>query len=252
MNEGNNELTEKEKKNYRVLRIIIQAILLVVIVGGLIALTVFLYPYFIKINTNEEYRTVVIDKINSYGHFSWAIILLAQIIQTILAVIPSGPIVILSGMLYNPFVSILLCLVGQTIGCLIVYFLVKLLGYRFIALFYDPEKIKNSKLLKSESKTEVLMFGYLLIPALPKDIVAFIAPFTKVKWYSFLLINFVARILMTTVSVLMGSSLLNGNFYIAIILACISFILSLLCFIFNKKIVDFLDKFKNKKNIKTE
>ena len=90
------------------------------------------------------------------------------------------------------------------------------------------------------------MFGYLLIPALPKDIVSFVAPFTKIKIKNFILINLIARIPMTIVTVFMGSSLISGAYTIAIVLGVISLLLAILCFSFNGKIVSFLEKKQNK------
>lgn len=240
------ELDQKQKNKYKIIRIIIQIALLAIILGACIAITVMVYPYMMKINDDPGYRQIVIDKIESFGSFSWAIILLAQIFQTILAVIPSGPIVMISGMMYNPFVSVILCIIGQTIGGIIVFFLVKLLGYKFIALFFNPDKLKENKILANETRSEVLIFGYLLIPALPKDIIAFLAPFTKITWYKFGLISLIARIPMTIVTVFMGSSLITGDYFIAIILAVFSTLLAAVCFIFNKRIVNYLDKLKEK------
>lgn len=243
------ELSVEKKKKYKRIRIIIQIIVIALVSIALIYLTVKLFPIAIKIQKNEEYRNKVLDKIESYGSYSWLLILTAQIVQTVLAIIPAGPIVIISGMLYNPFVSIALCIVGQTIGAVLVFLLVKALGVKFLALMIDPEQVKNSKLLRSETKTEVLMFGYYLVPALPKDIIAFVAPFTKVKLRNFIIINLIARIPMTTVSVLMGSSIISGSYWASITLAIISGLLALLCFIFNNKIVLLIDKIAKKEEL---
>jgi uncharacterized membrane protein YdjX (TVP38/TMEM64 family) len=202
-----------------------------------------------KIQKDEVFRIEFTEKIRSYGYLSFFLVLAAQILQCVLAIIPSGPIVMISGMLFNPFVAVIVCLLGQTIGGLIIYYLVKLLGYNFIALFIDPDKIKNSKLIANKNRTNVLMFGYLLIPALPKDIVSFVAPFTKIKIKEFILISFIARIPMTIVTVLMGSSIIDGRYILVTILAIISLLLALLCFIFNKKIVNYLE---NRSSLKTK
>ena len=229
------EMNESKKKKYKIIRIIIQIILLILILTAVIYLTIKFYPIFIKINEDEVYRNEVVEKIRSYGIWSSMIIILAQVLQTILAFIPSGPIVMISGILFNPFIAVIVCVIGQTLGGICVYFLVKLLGYKFIALFINPDQIKNSRFLKNTTKCEVLMFGYLLIPALPKDLVAFVAPFTNIKVKNFILINLIARIPMTIVTVFMGNSLISGSYWIATILAITSFVLAILCFIFNKK-----------------
>ncbi len=238
------EMNESKKKKYKIIRIIIQIILLILILTAVIYLTIKFYPIFIKINEDEVYRNEVVEKIRSYGIWSSMIIILAQVLQTILAFIPSGPIVMISGILFNPFIAVIVCVIGQTLGGICVYFLVKLLGYKFIALFINPDQIKNSRFLKNTTKCEVLMFGYLLIPALPKDLVAFVAPFTNIKVKNFILINLIARIPMTIVTVFMGNSLISGSYWIATILAITSFVLAILCFIFNKRIVAFLERKK--------
>ena len=223
------ELTEKRKKKYKIIRMIIQIIILILLIGALIYGTIKLFPVFLKIQNDEEYRNYIIGRINNLGSWSW------------LAIIPSGPIVMISGVMFSPAVAVILCVVGQTLGGLCVYFLIKLFGVRFLALFIDPDKIKESRFLKNETRCEVLMFGYLLIPALPKDIVSFVAPFTKITPLKFTIINLIARIPMTIVTVFLGSSLITGAYHIAIILGSISFVLALICFIFNNKIVKLLE-----------
>lgn len=243
-----NELSEKKKKNLKIARIIIQAILL----GGILAVCIVailkLYPIFMKINSDEIYRQELVEQIKSTGGFSWLILVGIQIIQTILAVIPAGPVVIISGMIYNPFLATIICLVGQTIGAVIVIYLVKLFGYTFISLFIDPEQTKKFKILKDGKRCGVLMFSYLLIPLLPKDPIAFIVPFTKVKVKHFVWINLLARTPMTIVSVIFGNSLMTGQYLLAIILGGACAILALLCFIYNKKIVNIIDKLTMKKD----
>ena len=212
------ELSEHKKKKYKVIRLIIQIVLILLIISLLIWATIKLYPMFAKIQKDVVYREKIVEQIQSYGGWSWLIIIAAQILQTILAVIPSGPIVMISGILFHPLIAAILCIIGQTLGGICVYYLVKLLGYRFVAIIMNPDKIKESRFLKNTKRCEVLMFGYLLIPALPKDIVAFVAPFTKIKVKNFILINMIARIPMTIVTVFMGSSLINGSYIVAIVL----------------------------------
>ena len=246
------EVDPEKAKRYKIVRIIIEAVTLTLLTGLLIWVLIKYLPYFIVLSKNEEMRNEFIQKIKGYGPASFFIILGLQIFQVIFMIIPSGPIVIASGVVLNPFLAVLVCLLGQTIGGIIVYILVKLLGYDFLALFVDPNKIKNSKLFGNRTQTEVMMFGYLMIPALPKDIVAFIAPFTKVNVWRFSLINIVARIPMTIVSVMLGTAIVDGNYVLAFVLAGLSGLCALLCFIFNKKIVNFLDRNKKVETVEVE
>ena len=240
-------ILDEKSKRYKVVRIIIQSILLVLLLLGVVIDCVKLYPIFIRIQNDEVYRNEIVEQIQSTGIWGGLILILIQVVQTILAIIPSGPVVIIAGMMYEPWIAVLICLVGQTLGALLVICLVKLFGYTFISLFVDLEKVKQFKILKNEKKCAVLMFSYSLIPLMPKDPLAFVVPFTKVKTWVFLIIIFVARIPMTIVSVVFGNSLINGEFGFGFIIAGISAILALLCFIYNNKIVDYLDKILEKK-----
>lgn len=242
-------MEEEKKKKLRIIRITIQVILLVVLIGICIYAMIQLYPIFERVQKDEEYRNYIIEQLNSFGSFSWIILMLLQVVQTVLAIIPAGPVVIVTGMMYHPALAVIICLVGQTLGALVVIGLVKLFGYSFLALFIDPEQPKKFKLLQDGKRCGVLMFSYLLIPFLPKDPIAFIVPFTKVKVRWFILINIIARTPMTIVSVLFGNTLITGNFTVGIIIGCLSAGVAGLCFIFNKKIVAFIDKITTKKTL---
>ena len=236
-----------ESKRYKVVRIIIQSILLALLLFGVVIACFKLYPIFIRIQNDEMYRNEIVEQIQSTGIWGGLILISIQVVQTILAIIPSGPVVIIAGMMYEPWIAVLICLIGQTLGALLVIGLVKLFGYTFISLFVDLEKVKQFKILKNEKKCAVLMFSYSLIPLLPKDPLAFVVPFTKVKTWVFLVITFVARTPMTIVSVVFGNSIISGEFGLGIIIAGISLLLAILCFIFNNRIVNYLDKILVKK-----
>ena len=241
-------MEEDKKRKYKIIRIVIQIILIGIIIGLAIFACVKLYPIFNRMQKDEVYLEEVLTRIRSYGNISWLILIGMQIIQTVLAIIPAGPVVIITGILYHPVLAIIICLVGQTLGALVVIGLVKLFGYSFLALFIDPDQPKKFKLLNDGARCGVLMFSYLLIPFLPKDPIAFIVPFTKVKVRYFILINIFARLPMTIVSVIFGNSLITKNYLAAIIIGSISLILSILCFAFNKQIVAWLDKFSSRKS----
>lgn len=235
------ELNDEQKKRLGRIRLVIQITFIVLILAVCIYAIIVLYPIFMRIQNDETYRNEILVKIQSFGSWSWVILTLIQILQTILAIIPAGPVVILTGMLYPPVVAVILCLVGQTLGAVAVIFLVKIFGYSFISLFVNPDKSRKFKLLDDSKKCGVLMFSYLLIPFLPKDPIAFIVPFTKLKVRYFIPINIIARTPMTIVSVLFGNSIISGNFGVGFIIGCCSAAVALLCFIFNRKIVLLLD-----------
>ena len=236
-------------KDRKILRIILNSIVLSLFIGLSIFVVIRYYPLFRNIMIDDTAKEEFIDKIRGYGPYSSLVIIGLQIFQTIFMVIPSGPVVMAAGVLLHPFWAVVCSVAGQTIGGIIVYVLVKWLGYKFVSIFVDPEKIKNSKLFKNHDRTKVLLAGYLLIPAMPKDILAFICPFTKITLLEFAIINTIFRLPMTIVTVMISVSIIDKNYTLAIIFTILSALMALLCFIFQNKIIAILEKSRNKKEI---
>ena len=141
-------MEEEKKKQYKRIRIAIQIFIIIILTAVTIFACIKLYPIFIRMQKDEIYLNETINKIKSFGHFSWLILMGLQILQTVLAIIPSGPVVIITGMLYPPVLAVLICLIGQNLCGLVVITLVKLFGNSFLSLFIDPEQPKKFKLLE--------------------------------------------------------------------------------------------------------
>lgn len=234
----------KEKKRRLIIQIILVSIVLAIAIIG----TIYLFPIFIKVQKDEAYRSKVINYLNGWGSWSWIAIIGTQILQTVLCVIPAGPVVIITGILYSPLKAAIITIVGETLGALVVIGLVKLFGHNFLALFIDPKQTEKFTILRDRKRCCVLMFSYLLIPVLPKDPIAFVVPFTEVKVRDFIIINIVARLPMTLVSVYFGSNILGGNLSTGFYIGCGIAVIAILCFIFNKQITNFIDKITNSKD----
>lgn len=233
-------------KDLKIKRRIISTITIILFILLIIIVTIYLYPYISKLN-DLEYRENFIKKIRGFGPLGMLIIIGIFVLQAILAVIPSAPIELVAGLMYGSVLGLFLCLVGSTIGSLIVIFLVKIFGTDFVELFIGLDKIQKLGIIESKERTEVVMASILLMPSLPKDFLAFLVPFTKVKVKNFLIINFLARIPSTIVTSMLGQSIITGNYKVTIILIAVSVIVGLPGLIFNKQIVNFLTR-KTKTN----
>jgi uncharacterized membrane protein YdjX (TVP38/TMEM64 family) len=86
------------------------------------------------------------------------------------------------------------------------------------------------------------------MPLVPKDIFLYLAPLSKIKLHRFLIINAIARIPSILTSTLAGESLLEGNIVLAIIIYSVNFLIGILCIIFHKRIIEFLERI-NKKTV---
>ena len=175
--------------------------------------------------------------------FRGAMLLIAiGALQVILAVLPGEILEIMAGIMYGPWVGLIICEIGITLGTVIVYFAVKMLG-RNASLLINTEKYEEKfKVLKDPKRIEILMASFLLFPGLPKDFLAFIAPLTNVKFSRFLIINAIARIPSILTSTYFGGSIFGGNFKIALLIYILEGVLALIGVIFNKQITEKLEK----------
>ena len=96
------------------------------------------------------------------------------------------------------------------------------------------------KFLKNEKRVEELVFIFYFIPGTPKDIITYLAPYTKIKPLKFFLISTFARIPSIITSTWAGSSISKNNWGLTIGVFLGTFLIALLGLfirqkIFNKK-----------------
>lgn len=217
------KLTKKER-NMAIIRLILTVLVFI----ACIVITIKILPIVSKLS-DENYRVYFKEKVNAMGFKGVIFVLLLQILQIVVAVIPGQPMEIVSGMLYGPIGGIFVCLVGIFIGTAIVFYLVRKLGTDFMQLFFSPEKIdsiKNSKIFKNSAKFEFIMLIIFVIPMMPKDIFIYLGGISPVRPKRFLAIATLARIPGLFLTVYMGNRISNGNFSMVVVLIAIILIIA--------------------------
>ena len=217
------KLTKKER-NMAIIRLILTVLVFIVC----IVITIKVLPIVSKLS-DENYRVYFKEKVNAMGFKGVIFVLLLQILQIVVAVIPGQPMEIVSGMLYGPIGGIFVCLVGIFIGTAIVFYLVRKLGTDFMQLFFSPEKIdsiKNSKIFKNSAKFEFIMLIIFVIPMMPKDIFIYLGGISPVRPKRFLAPARLARIPGLFLTVYMGNRISNGNFSMVVVLIAIILIIA--------------------------
>lgn len=235
--------TPKKRGTVKIWQIVLIALFAVICIG----VTIYLYPYIKRMGSDDAYRQAFIDKIQSFGWAGIIVVIFCFVIQNVLAVIPAAPFEIIAGAMYGTWGGILVSLIGCTLGALVCILLVRLFGENFAKKFVNMEDKKKFKFVDDPGRTKVIMFSILFMPGIPKDFLCFLVPFTKVKTYQFLILNVIARAPSVFISTLFGESLLTGNLTLAIVLFAIAAVISILALVFNKKIVEFINKIAKKK-----
>ncbi len=171
-------------------------------------LVVVLYPFFSSYNDSEKLSLYI----ESFGIWGAFVLLIVQIFQIVVALIPGEFTEFVSGTLYGTLFGSLICLAGVFIGEFLVFILVKWLGTRFAWKMVSGKEFKKLKFLNDERKLEYTIFLLFFIPGTPKDVLTYFAPMTKIKLKEFLLLSCVARIPSIVSSAYAGSTFADGNF----------------------------------------
>ena len=204
------------------IRKIVKWLLLILLSAAGIFLCVRYFLPMCRLLGTEQGRAQLAELIRRAGIFAPLVFILLMALQIVIAVIPGGPLEITAGVLFGGWLGTLLTVAGAFTGTLIVYLLVKKFGRPLVYLFISEEKIQKYAVLENEDKLEFWVFILFLIPGIPKDLLTYIVPLTKIQGRQFLLLSTLARFPALTASVLMGDSLSDGRYGLCIIIACIA------------------------------
>lgn len=164
--------------------------------------------------------------IESFGMWGAFVLLIIQVIQIVIAIIPGEITEFVSGTLYGTFFGSLICLTGVFLGQLLVFVLVKWLGVKFAWKMVSGKEFKKLKFLNDEKKLKYTIFLLFFIPGTPKDVLTYFVPMTKIKLEQFLLLSCVARIPTIVSSAYAGATFAEGNFlqtlFVYIVIGAIS------------------------------
>ncbi|MDA3733537.1 VTT domain-containing protein [Niameybacter massiliensis] len=183
---------------------------LIIIVGLIMGIGLMALPYAQQF-LSEEGRMLVVESLRDKGIWGMMFFVVIQIIQVVIFIIPGEAVEVLAGMLYGTWWGYIVCQIGLTIGSVIIFYLVKGLGYDFIKQFINESKFEKLQFLQNNKKIEKLVFILFFIPGTPKDILTYFIPFTDLSLSKFLLISFIARVPAVISSTFAGDALQQGK-----------------------------------------
>lgn len=217
----------------------------IVLAAVIIFLTIVCIPL-VKMLSSEEGRLELQAMIEADLAWGIVIYLVLQILQVLVAIIPGGVIQILGGVLFGGVWGTFLCIGGILLGTVIVYVLVKKFGKPLVEAFFDEKVVTKFSFLQDSKKLELAIFILFLIPGIPKDLLTYVAPLTKIKMSSFLVLSTLARIPAIIMSTVFGSTLSNGNIVAAIIIFAIVACLGIVGILYKDRWLNSLRNLKRK------
>lgn len=102
------------------------------------------------------------------------------VLQVIVAVIPGEPLEIAAGYAFGFVEGTLLCMLGMTIGGVLVFAFVRRFGIRAVEVFIPREKIESLKFLQNTKRVCIILVAAFLLPGTPKDVLSYCAGLTKI------------------------------------------------------------------------
>lgn len=212
---------------------------LVVIAGAITLVALGLVGFFVgkplvKFISDSELVRAWVDSHQWGSRFAFVGMLIFQIL---IAFIPGEPFELAAGYAFGALEGTILCLVGISIGSVLVFLLVRCFGMKIVSIFFSEEKIAQLKFLKTNQKREMLFLLVYMLPGTPKDILSYYAGLTDMPFLMWLLICFFGRIPSVVTSTIGGNALGNKQYSGAIIVFAVTFVISILGIIVYNRIV---------------
>lgn len=227
----------KDNKKIDLKEILKNSIPILIFIAIMAVLTVIFWPYIEGLAT-EEGREQFKNWIDGLGFGGWLVTLGIQLLQIFVALIPGEPVELVIGYVWGPWLGMLTCLIGIFIGTATIYFLVRKLGMKFVKKVVGTDDLTKYKFLSNKNKVEITVFILFFIPGTPKDALTYIAPFAPIHPVKYLLIATFARIPSIITSTILGGSIADGDYVLAVIVFVITAIISLLGIIFGNKFIE--------------
>lgn len=224
-------------KHKRILAYIKFAIILFVLIG----VPVILYLKFGADVFSKDAAYTLIGYLRANRRFAFILIILIQMIQVIICILPGQPIQFASSYMFGVIPSLCLSLIGAIIGTTITFYLSKLLGRDMVNLVFDKDKVDDYHRKLNSGKGLALAGLIYLIPGVPKDLVSYVAGISEMKFRPFILVSSIARIPGMLGSLLLGSFVESGNYLAIGILVLVIVIFFVIFYIKRKAIFKYMD-----------
>jgi len=158
------------------------------------------------------------------------------ILQIFVAVIPGEPLEIAAGYAFGFWEGTFLCILGMTIGGILVFSFVRKFGTAAVEVFFSRERIQSLKILQNNKRLTFFVALIFLIPGTPKDLLSYAVGLTPIRLSHWLLITSICRIPSVITSTMGGSALGSGELPEALIVFAITGCISLAGFLLYRKL----------------
>lgn len=234
--------TEGLSKKEKLIILIKLMFFLFIIIGLPLIIIVFYRDLFFNQKSLSDFLT----SFSSNKFEAFLFLILMQIIQIVICIIPGQPIQIAASYTLGFWAGLIATLIGAVLGTIITYILASFLGKSVMHILFGKEKIdKYAKKLNSR-RSYLIIFLIYLIPGIPKDSVSYIAGVSEIKLRPFIYISTIGRIPGVAGSLLFGYFTKTKNYEGLIVLSVISLLIFIMSIYRRKEIAEWVDSIQEK------
>ena len=195
---------------------------------------------------NKEWLADLPEFIMQYKGYAAAVLTGIQILQVIICIIPGQPIQLAASYLFGVLKGYLISIGGAFIGAFIAFYIARALGKDSLEVIFGEEKVNDyhRKLNSGKGLTAVLLI--YLIPGVPKDLVAYVAGISDMRLRPFLIVSTIGRSPGMLGSLLTGYFISSRNYAAIGVLAVVTAVILIICFVKRKQLVAMLDDLEKK------
>lgn len=188
--------------------------------------------------------------IEQAGPFAPLLFITARVTTYVIAPLTTGPILFLSGIIFEPILAILYSLFAEALGGAINFWIARLLGRRVVLKLVGTDGIARVDQFTSQlASWQMLAYGRLFLFSI-WDFLSYAAGFTAVSFRPFLIVSIVVGLIPVSAAVLFGSAL-TGDSALLPLYALVA-VASLLPLLFQKRIKRWLRIPEEKGRMRTD
>ena len=176
----------------------------------------FYKPIMYYLNNFEEFKLLLKSK----GKIALLIIFLLQILQVIIAFIPSDMINVSAGYILGAPTGFIISYLGLIIGTLLAFYISRIFGRNIVVKLVKKDTLDKISKKVNSSLSITNIFILSIIPFMPRDVLVYALGLTDMKAKKFLIPYLIARIPLIFILTFTGNSLFQNNdliFYFFII-----------------------------------
>lgn len=189
----------------------------------------------------EQLRQAILE----YGPLAPFIFTLVQILQVVFAPIPGEATGAVGGYLFGAGPGFIYSSIALTIGSGLAFSIGHLFKDALQHRYQTTKAYRTFNHLVCKGDF-VIPFVLFLLPGFPKDILSYLLGMSSMPFRVFLFVAGVARMPGTLMLSLQGAKVYQEQYHQLLLLAVISVVVSLPCYLFRKQILAFLNRFNKK------